>query len=80
MHSHTIVTNSPSIPLVDTIIKALEILECFNPQETELSLNQLCDKSGMYKSRVHRLCGTLIVTKPAPEQQRHHSLNTQIVE
>jgi DNA-binding IclR family transcriptional regulator len=51
---------SPAVPLVDTVLKALEILDSFNTRETELSLNQLCEKTGMYKSRVHRLCGTLI--------------------
>ncbi len=55
------VEKKPSaVPIVDAVTKALEILDCFTPQETELSLNQLCDKTGLYKSRVHRLCGTLI--------------------
>ncbi len=49
-----------AVPLVDAVLKALEILDCFNTNETELSLNQLCEKTGLYKSRVHRLCGTLI--------------------
>ena len=53
-------SNSPAVPLVDTVLKAMEILDCFNTRETELSLNQLCEKTGMYKSRVHRLCNTLI--------------------
>lgn len=51
---------TPAVPLVDTVLKALEILDSFNTRETELSLNQLCEKTGMYKSRVHRLCATLI--------------------
>lgn len=51
---------TPAVPLVDTVLKALEILDCFNTRETELSLSQLCGKTGMYKSRVHRLCNTLI--------------------
>lgn len=53
---------SAAVPMVDAVVKALEILDCFNSNETELSLNQLCDKTGMYKSRVHRLCWTLINT------------------
>lgn len=53
-------SGTTAVPLVDAVLKALEILDCFNLQETELSLNQLCDKTGLYKSRVHRLCGTLI--------------------
>lgn len=51
---------TPTVPLVDTVLKALEILDSFNTRETELSLSQLCEKTGMYKSRVHRLCTTLI--------------------
>ncbi|WP_167506093.1 IclR family transcriptional regulator [Desulfosediminicola flagellatus] len=50
------------VQLVDAVAKALEILDCFSKHETELSLNQLCEKTGLYKSRVHRLCGTLIAT------------------
>jgi DNA-binding IclR family transcriptional regulator len=34
-------------------------LECFIAQETELSLNQISQQTGHYKSRIHRLCGTL---------------------
>jgi len=48
--------------LVDSVAKALGILDCFSKNKTELSLNQLCEKTGLYKSRVHRLCGTLIAT------------------
>jgi DNA-binding IclR family transcriptional regulator len=48
--------------LVDSVAKALGILDCFSKHETELSLNLLCEKTGLYKSRVHRLCGTLIAT------------------
>jgi DNA-binding IclR family transcriptional regulator len=51
-----------AVPLVDAVTKALEILDCFSAHETELSLNQLCDKTTLYKSRVHRLCGTLIAS------------------
>lgn len=48
--------------MVDSVAKALGILDCFSKEETELSLNQLCEKTGLYKSRVHRLCGTLGAT------------------
>lgn len=51
-----------AVPLVDAVTKALEILDCFTPYETELSLNDFCEKTGLYKSRVHRLCGTLIAS------------------
>ncbi len=53
-------TKNNSYPTVDSVNKALEILDCFNRQETDLSLKQLCDKTGLYKSRVHRLCATLL--------------------
>lgn len=48
--------------LVDAVARALEILDCFSKHQTELSLNQLCEKTKMYKSRVHRLCGTMLAT------------------
>jgi DNA-binding IclR family transcriptional regulator len=48
--------------LVDSVAKALGILDCFSKNKTEMSLNQLCEQTGLYKSRVHRLCGTLIAT------------------
>ena len=51
----------PKAPeLVNTVVTAMAILECFNGQETKLSLNQISQRTGNYKSRVHRLCKTLI--------------------
>ena len=54
--------NKTETQLVDSVAKALGILDCFATDRSELSLNQLCDKTGLYKSRVHRLCGTLMAT------------------
>ncbi len=65
-------TKAAAVPLVDAVLKALEILDCFNTHETELSLNQLCDRSGLYKSRVHRLCGTLIKSGYLVRTSRTH--------
>ena len=62
MSPKTSETKKTAVPLVDAVTKALEILDCFSSQETELSLNQLCEKTSLYKSRVHRLCGTLITS------------------
>jgi DNA-binding IclR family transcriptional regulator len=45
---------------VDTVARALGILECFSDAEPELTLKQLSDKTGRYKSRILRLCGTLV--------------------
>ena len=45
-----------SVPSVDTVRRALDILECFTMDEPEQTLKQLCEKTGLYKSRVHRLC------------------------
>ena len=50
--------NTPQV--VDAVVKALDILDCFTTSETELSLTQLSEKTGLYKSRVHRLCATLM--------------------
>lgn len=47
-------------PLVDSLATALRLLDYFSIKEPELSLRQLSERSGLYKSRVHRLCGTLV--------------------
>ena len=44
---------------IDTVAKALCLLDCFTAEEPELSLKQLSEKTGLYKSRIIRLCGTL---------------------
>ena len=51
-----------SVPIVDSLLTALSLLDHFSINEPELSLSQLSEKSGLYKSRVHRLCGTLVVS------------------
>ena len=53
-------TSRSSVPSVDTVRRALDILECFTMDEPEQTLKQLCEKTGLYKSRVHRLCRTLL--------------------
>jgi DNA-binding IclR family transcriptional regulator len=52
--------SSSSAPIVDSLATALSLLNYFTTSEPELSLVQLCEKSGLYKSRIHRLCGTLV--------------------
>ena len=49
-----------SVPIVDSLATALRILDYFTIREPELSLRELSEKSGLYKSRIHRLCGTLV--------------------
>jgi DNA-binding IclR family transcriptional regulator len=56
-------TKKSSAPIVDSLATALSLLNHFNVWEPELSLTQLSEKSGLYKSRVHRLCGTLVLFK-----------------
>ncbi len=51
-----------SAPIVDSLATALSLLDYFTTREPELSLSQLSEKSGLYKSRIHRLCGTLVVS------------------
>jgi DNA-binding IclR family transcriptional regulator len=51
-----------SAPIVDSLATALHILDLFTTSEPELSLRQLSEKSGLYKSRIHRLCGTLVAS------------------
>jgi len=53
--------NKSAAPIVDSLATALRLLDYFTFREPELSLSQLSEKSGLYKSRVHRLCGTLVV-------------------
>lgn len=45
---------------IESVDKALSILECFSDRVAELSLKQLSEKTGLYKSRILRLCGTLM--------------------
>lgn len=49
-----------SAPIVDTLSTALHILDHFSIREPELSLRELSEKTGLYKSRILRLCGTLV--------------------
>ena len=44
---------------IESVDKALTILECFSDTEPELSLKQISEITGLYKSRILRLCGTL---------------------
>ncbi len=52
--------SASSAPIVDSLATALGLLDFFSTSEPELSLGQLGEKSGLYKSRIHRLCGTLV--------------------
>jgi DNA-binding IclR family transcriptional regulator len=45
---------------IESVDKALSLLECFSDRVPELSLKQLSEKTGLYKSRILRLCGTLM--------------------
>jgi DNA-binding IclR family transcriptional regulator len=56
---------------VESVIKAIEILGCFTVDEPQLSLMQLSEKTGLYKSGITRICGTLtaygfLVREPGP--------------
>lgn len=52
-----------SVPIVDSLATALRILDYFTTREPELSLRELSEKTGLYKSRIHRLCGTLVALR-----------------
>ena len=60
MKDHSDKSVRTPVPRVDTVARALNILECFTSIEPEQTLKQLCEKTGLYKSRVHRLCRTLL--------------------
>ncbi len=51
-----------SVPIVDSLATALSLLNYFSTGEPELSLQQLSERSGLYKSRIHRLCATLVLS------------------
>ncbi len=53
--------NKSSAPIVDSLATALSLLDYFTIREPELSLRELSEKSGLYKSRIHRLCATLVL-------------------
>jgi DNA-binding IclR family transcriptional regulator len=44
---------------IESVDKALSLLEGFSDVMPELSPKQLSEKTGLYKSRILRLCGTL---------------------
>lgn len=46
--------------LIDSVDKALSLLECFTDAHPELSLKELSERTDLNKSRIIRLCGTLI--------------------
>lgn len=52
-----------SAPIVDSLATALRILDHFSIWEPELSLRELSERTGLYKSRIHRLCGTLVALR-----------------
>ena len=54
--------NNSSAPIVDSLATALRLLDYFTISEPELSLRQLSEKTGLYKSRIHRLCNTLVLS------------------
>ena len=49
--------------IVESVTKALKILDCFTAAEPELSLKHLNEKTGLYKSGILRLCGTLVAQR-----------------
>jgi len=53
-------TPKESAKQIESVDKALVILECFSDSFPELSLKQISEKTGLYKSRILRLCGTLM--------------------
>lgn len=52
-------TPKESNKLIEAVDKALCLLECFSDADTELSLKELSEKTGLNKSRILRLTGTL---------------------
>lgn len=53
-------TPKESTKLIETVDKAIDILECFLDGGPELTLKELSEMTGLYKSRILRICGTLM--------------------
>ena len=51
----------PGGPIVESVLRAVRLLECFRRGEPELSLAELVRRSGYSKSTTHRLLTTLQV-------------------
>jgi DNA-binding IclR family transcriptional regulator len=49
--------------IIESVTKALKILDCFTATEPQLSLKELHEKTGLYKSGILRLCGTLVAQR-----------------
>ena len=45
---------------VKSLIKAMSLIQCFSPTESELGVNDICDKLGLPKATVYRLLGTMV--------------------
>jgi DNA-binding IclR family transcriptional regulator len=45
---------------VEAVLRMIDLVECFRKGRPELSLTELGDMTGLQKSRVLRLCGTLV--------------------
>lgn len=50
-----------SYKTIESVEKALVLLQCFTDSTPELSLKELSEKTGYYKSRVLQICDTLIL-------------------
>lgn len=44
---------------VEAVERALSIIEAFSAEKTELSLSDIAEETGLYKSTILRLCGSL---------------------
>lgn len=52
-------TTKESTRHIDVVLKAMDILDCFD-SEPNLSLKQIIEKTGLYRSRTMRITGTLV--------------------
>ena len=48
-----------SIRYIEVVLKAMDILDCFDAEST-VSLKQIIDRTGLYRSRIMRITGTLV--------------------
>lgn len=47
------------MPIIQSVERALQILDLFNDHTTELKITEISDQMGLHKSTVHSLLKTL---------------------
>ena len=65
------------MPIIQSVERALQILDLFNDHTTELKITEISDQMGLHKSTVHSLLKTLQASRymyqnPENGKYRYH--------